>query len=366
MRLVLWSLLFVSCWSFATNQARIRDISRVDGVRENSLVGYGIVVGLAGSGDSSRNKATLQSIRNTLENFGIAVSNDDIKSNNAAAVIVTADLTAFAQPGDKIDVHVSSMGDARSLSGGTLYLTPLKGVDDKIYALAQGNLTTGGYKFEQNQNITQKNHPTVGFIPQGATVEKEVEQTFVHDNQIQFVLNQPDFVTAESMVRTIQQSFPQLTVKALHAGKVSVSPVSNDQAMSLIAQVQQLRVTTASIARVVVNERTGTIVAGADVTIGDVVISHAGIRLEIQTRFRTSQPGAFAGVNNDGVRTETVPDTNVRIEGEREAFYASQGGTSIAELVAALKKVNLSTRDIISILQAINQSGALNAELIVQ
>ena len=366
MRTFILMLAVLSFTAIASNQARIRDITRVDGVRENSLVGYGIVVGLAGSGDSSRNKATLQSIRNTLENFGVAVSNEDIKSNNAAAVIVTADLNAFAQPGDKIDVHVSSLGDARSLTGGTLYITPLKGVDDKIYALAQGNLSTGGYKFEQNQNVVQRNHPTVGFIPQGAIVEKEIDQQFVRNNQIQFVLNQPDFVTAESMVQVLKQNFPELKVRALHAGKVAVSPVAPEQAMMLIAQIQQLRVQTASIARVVVNEKTGTVVAGADVTIGDVVISHAGIRLEIQTRFRTSQPGAFSGINNPAVRTETVPETDVKIAGEREAYYASQGGTNIAELVAALKKVNLSTRDIISILQAINQSGALNAELIVQ
>jgi flagellar P-ring protein precursor FlgI len=168
------------------------------------------------------------------------------------------------------------------------------------------------------------------------------------------------------MVQVLKQNFPELKVRALHAGKVAVSPVAPEQAMMLIAQIQQLRVQTASIARVVVNEKTGTVVAGADVTIGDVVISHAGIRLEIQTRFRTSQPGAFSGINNPAVRTETVPETDVKIAGEREAYYASQGGTNIAELVAALKKVNLSTRDIISILQAINQSGALNAELIVQ
>lgn len=366
MRVVILSLLLCCQVVQAGSQARIRDISRVDGVRENSLVGYGIVVGLAGSGDSHRNKATLQSIRNTLESFGIVVSNDDVKANNAAAVIITADLTPFAQPGDKIDVHVSSLGDARSLSGGTLYLTPMKGGDDKIYALAQGNLTTGGYKFEQNQNIMQRNHPTVGFIPQGAIVEKEIEQQFVHNNQIQFVLNHPDFVTAESMVQVIRATYPQLTVKAVHAGKVSVAPVMPENAMALIARLQQLRLETASLARVVVNEKTGTVVAGADVTVGDIVISHAGIRLEIQTRFHTSQPGAFAGHDNPAVRTETVPETDVRIHGDHEAFYASQGGTNIAELVTALKKVNLSTRDIISILQAINQSGALNAELIVQ
>jgi len=359
-------LLLITLPTIASGQARIRDISRVDGIRENSLIGYGIVVGLAGTGDSAKNRATLQSVRNTLENFGIALNNDDVKSNNAAAVIVTAELAAFAQSGDRLDVHVSSLGDARSLTGGTLYLTPLKGVDEKIYALAQGNLTTGGYKFEQNQTISQKNHPTVGFIPRGAIVEKEVSQTFAENNEVKLVLNQPDFVTANSMVETIRMNFPHLHVQAQHAGKISIKPVAPADVMSFIAQVQQLPVATASVARIVVNEKTGTIVSGADVSIGDVVISHGGIRLEIQTNYQVSQPNAFSGQFNPNVRTAVTPDTTVKVEADGEALYTSQGGTSIAELVTALKKLNLNTRDIISILQALKQSGSLHAELVVQ
>ncbi len=365
-----WRLLcFVLCLTTIAEAAvstRMRDISRVDGVRENSLVGYGIVVGLAGSGDSARNQATIQSVKNTLENFGIALNEKDLKTSNAAAVIVTAELSAFAQSGDRLDVHVSSLGDARSLTGGTLYLTPLKGSDDRIYALAQGSLTTGGYKFEQNQNVQQRNHPTVGVIPQGAIVEREVPQSFIDQQQVNLLLNQPDFVTVQSAVQAIKAHFPQHQVKAVHAGKISISPVHKDDAMALIAQVLQLEVQSASIARIVVNERTGTIVSGADVRIGDVVISHGGVRLEIQTRYQVSQPGAFAGARNPEVRTAVVPETDVKVQAEHEATYTSAGGTTLAELVTALKQLKLNTRDIISILQALKQSGALHAELIVQ
>lgn len=366
MRWFLFILLAVSPLLHASVQTRIRDISRVDGVRENALVGYGIVVGLAGTGDSSRNQATIQSVKNTLENFGIALSEKDLKTSNAAAVIVTAELKAFAQPGDRFDVHVSSLGDARSLAGGTLYLTPLKGSDNRVYALAQGNLTTGGYKFEANQNVAQKNHPTVGTVSQGAIVEKEVLHSYSREQKVRFVLNQPDFVTAQAMVDVIRQRYPDLNVTAEHAGKISISPVKSEQAMALIADVQQLEVESASAARIVVNERTGTIVSGADVRIGDVVISHGGIRLEIQTRYQVSQPNPFSGQRNPAVSTQVVPDTTVRVQADTDATYSSQGGTSLAELVHALKQLKLSTRDIISVLQALKQSGALHAELIVQ
>lgn len=366
MRLLVIFICLLSGYAEAAVQAKIRDISRIDGVRENALVGYGIVVGLAGTGDSARNQATIQSVKNTLENFGVSLSEKDLKTNNAAAVIVTAELKAFAQAGDRLDVLVSSLGDARSLSGGTLYLTPLRGSDDRIYALAQGNVTTGGYKFEQNQNVNQRNHPTVGVVSQGAIVEKEVSHSFSENQQIKLLLNEPDFVTAQAVVAVIQQRYPTLSVAAEHAGKITVSPVRSEQAMALIADIQQLSVDSTTAARIVVNERTGTIVSGSDVQIGDVVISHGGIKLEIQTSYQVSQPNSFSGYNSSSVKTQVVPETSVRVQSDTEATYTSQGGTTLAELVHALKTLKLSTRDIISILQALKQSGALHAELIVQ
>ncbi|MBQ4862958.1 flagellar basal body P-ring protein FlgI [Pseudoalteromonas sp. MMG013] len=345
---------------------RIKDLARIEGVRDNALVGYGVVVGLAGSGDSSRSQATLQSVRNTLENFGLVLSTDDIKSKNAAAVIVTADLPPFAQPGDKIDVHVSSVGDARSLTGGTLYMTPLKGADDDIYALAQGNLAVGGFKFEANQSVLQKNHPTVGFIPQGGIVEKEVPSHFVDDSgSLNLILKNPDFITADRIVSTLKNT-GMFDVEAIHAGKISVKPVDGRSPVSVIAQIQQSWVVPAMTSRVVINERTGTLVSGSDIRVAGVVISHAGIELSIETDFFVSQPKGIFVDNSRGIKTAVNPTSRLNTTESNEALYHNDKGTSIAELVRALKKLKLSTRDIISILQALNKSGALHAELVVQ
>ncbi|MGC0118627.1 flagellar basal body P-ring protein FlgI [Pseudoalteromonas piscicida] len=345
---------------------RIKDLARIDGVRENALVGYGIVVGLAGSGDSSRSLATLQSVKNTLESFGLIISTDDIKSKNAAAVIVTADLPAFAQPGDKLDVHVSSIGDARSLTGGTLYMTPLKGADTRVYALAQGNLAVGGFKFSANQSVLQRNHPTVGFIPQGGTVEREIKNQFVkEDGSLSLILKHPDFVTADRIVKSLKQS-TGFDVKAVHAGKVIVTPNEGDSVISAIAEIQQAWVVPEVASKVVINERTGTLVSGSDIHIGSVVISHGAIQLTVDTDFYASQPSGVFIDSSDGIRTVVTPTSKLNTTQETEALYQSKEGTNIAELVSALKKLQLSTRDIISILQALKKSGALHAELVVQ
>lgn len=345
---------------------RIGDISRIDGVRENVLIGYGIVVGLAGSGDSQRSKATMQSVRNTLENFGLVLESRDINSRNAAAVLVTAQLPPFAQPGDKIDVSVSSVGDARSLTGGTLFMTPLKGIDEKIYALAQGALSVGGYKFEVNQNTIQRNHPTVGFIPRGALVEREVKTQFAQNGKLKLLLNAPDFVTADRIVKAVQRYYPNFPVIAEHAGKIAIDVPEKDSMMSVIANLQQILITPAGISRVVVNEKTGTIVAGSDVSISNVVISHAGIKLTVETDFLVSQPGGIQIEPSQQVGTRVVPDSKLKIETDNEALYRNTNAVNIAELVDALKSLKLKTRDIISILQALKQSGALHAELVVQ
>ncbi len=361
--------LILTSSAVASQQAgsvRIGDISRVDGVRDNVLVGYGIVVGLAGSGDSQRSKATMQSVRNILENFGLVLESKDINSRNAAAVLVTAQLPPFAEPGDKIDVSVSSVGDARSLTGGTLFMTPLKGVDEKIYALAQGALSVGGYKFEANQNVIQRNHPTVGYIPRGALVEREVRTEFAQNGQLNLLLNQPNFVTADRVVNAIKSRFSKFSVTAIHAGKITVNISESANVMSVIAQLQQLLITPPSISKVVVNEKTGTIVAGANVSISNVVISHAGIKLTIETDFLVSQPTGFLVDPSDKIATRVVPDSKLKIETDHEALYRNTGAVNIADLVDALKSLKLKTRDIISILQALKQSGALHAELVVQ
>ncbi|MCF2860218.1 flagellar basal body P-ring protein FlgI [Pseudoalteromonas sp. SMS1] len=344
---------------------KIKDIARVDGVRDNALVGYGIVVGLAGTGDTSRNGATIQSIRNTLENFGLILDLEDIKARNVAAVIVSTDLPPFAQPGDRIDVHVSSLGDAKSLSGGTLFMTPLKGADDEIYALAQGVLAVGGYQFEANQSSVQKNHPTVGVIHQGAVVEREVKSNFLSDDGLlHLVLRKPDFIMADRVVQALQTS--GVTAQALHAGKIQIVPPQDRSVISSIAQIQNLYVEPPAISRVVINERTGTLVAGADVQVGNVVISHGSLKLTIDTNFLTSQPNTMLGRPSNAIQTVVVPDSEIQVTENQEALYTNKNGTNISDLVDSLKAMKLSTRDIISILQALKQSGALHAELVVQ
>lgn len=344
----------------------IKDLARIEGVRDNALVGYGIVVGLAGSGDSPRSKATLQSIRNTLENFGLILSVEDINSKNVAAVIITADLPPFAQPGDKINVHVSSIGDARSLAGGTLFMTPLKAADNDIYALAQGVLTVGGYKFESNQNLLQKNHPTVGYISQGATVEKEVSNSFVSlDGSLNLVLKKPDFIMAERIASALKK-LGDYDVEAIHAGKIKITPTTKTSAISMIAKIQSTLINPPAVSKIIINEKTGTVVAGANVEVGNVVISHSGLKLTIDTKFNVSQPNSFLRTTGDGIRTAVVPETKIEVLNEHEALYRSGGGTNISDLIDSLKLLKLSTRDIISILQSLKQSGALHAEIVVQ
>ena len=350
------------------SQARIKDIARFDGVRENALIGYGIVTGLAGTGDSMQSKSTLQSIQNTLENFGLIVSADEIRSRNVAAVILTAQLPSFGQKGDKVDVTVSSLGDARSLAGGTLLMSSLKAANNEIYALAQGVLSVGGYRFEADNNVVQKNHPTVGRVLQGATLEKSINNQFVNDSgEVHLILEKPDFTTASRVVKKLQAVLPDVTINAVHAGRIALTTKGDDFPIHLLADIENTVVNPAEIARVVVNEKTGTIVSGTQVTISDVVISHGALKLSIETDYFASQPrGLFTSQNTSGIRTEVLTDTAIKVEEVNEATFVSEKSTNIAELVDGLKQLNLNTRDIISILQALKRSGALHAELIIQ
>lgn len=347
---------------------RIKDIARVKGVRENALVGYGVVVGLAGTGDSSRNKSTVQSIANTLVRFGITVSPEDIKSRNVASVMITAKLPAFSETGDTFDVNVSSMGDAKSLVGGTLLLTPLTAANGNTYALAQGQISVGGYKFDSFGNVVQKNHPTVGLVPKGATVEKETLTTVFQDGSLQLVLAEPDFTTVDRIVTSLNQKLSDVHVEAKSAGKVTVTPnyeITNNQLARLIAHIENVEVTPDINARVVINERTGTVVSGDNVKISAVSIAHGSIKLQIENRYEVSQPTLLFRPS-DAVRTTIVPETQINATEQETSTVSLQSGTTVTELVQALKTLKLSTRDIITILQSIKQAGALHAELIIQ
>lgn len=348
--------------------AKVKDIARVAGVRDSQLTGYGLVFGLSGSGDSPRNRATVQSVANTLRNFGVNVEDGDIASRNVAAVIVTARLPAFAEPGQTLDVQVSSAGDSRSLTGGTLMLTPLMGPDGRLYAMAQGAISVGGYQFEGVSASLQKNHPTVGWIPSGASVEQTSPLQIVGDGRtLSIVLNEPDFTNATRIVEAVRNAEPGMQVRADHAGKVTVAmsaPTSN--VVALVSRLENLTVQQERKARVVVNERTGTVVAGGDVRLGQVSISHGDLKVEIRTDFFVSQPEGFYERTGPGIASIVVPSTTVQTqEGEAPLVRVPEGAT-VADLISALRAVRLTTRDVIAVLQSIKAAGSLDGELVIQ
>ena len=350
---------------------RLKEVARIEGARDNDIVGYGIVIGLAETGDSPRNQATMQSITNTLAQFGINVLAEDINSRNVASVIVTAKLPPFAQPGDAIDVNVSSLGDARSLVGGTLLMTPLKAVNDRVYALAQGQVSVGGFKFDFNGNVVQKNHPTVGMIPGGASVEQSTIADLVSpEGTINVILNSPDFTTANRVKQALNIRFGDDRATALHAGKISLRiPQGNFDLVDIITSIEGVELTPDRIAKVVINERTGTVVSGGNVRIDDVTISHGEIKVIISTEYSVSQPdfGNFNRIGpTPGVRSIVVPNTTIDVTETVAAAVDLPSGTSISDLITALRQIKTSTRDVITILQGIKTAGALHAQLIIQ
>lgn len=347
---------------------KVKDIARVAGVRENALTGYGLVFGLSGSGDSQRNRATVQSVANTLRNFGVNVDEADIASRNVAAVIVTAKLPAFAEPGQTLDVQVASSGDARSLTGGTLMLTPLMAADGRLYAMAQGAISVGGYQFQGVTASLQKNHPTVGWIPSGASVEQASPlQVAGNGRELSIVLNEPDFTNATRIANVIRDAEPGVGVRADHAGKVTVSFAETPENMvERIARLENLSVVQDRPARVVVNERTGTVVAGGDVRLGAVGISHAGLRVEIRTEYQVSQPDGIYYRPGQGIASTVVPSTTIKVDDPEAPLVRVPEGATVSDLISALRAVHLSTRDVIAVLQSIKAAGSLDGELVIQ
>lgn len=352
----------------SATEVKIKDVARIAGVRDNALTGYGLVFGLAGSGDSVRNRATVQSVANMLRSFGVNVEENDIVSRNVAAVIVTAKLPAFAEPGQALDVQVAASGDARSLNGGTLMLAPLMGPDGKLYALAQGAISVGGYQFEGITASNQKNHPTVGWIPSGATVEQASPLRVAGDGRsLSVLLNDADFTNANRIASAIRSAMPGASVRAEHAGKVVVDfGVVQDNLVTQIARLENLTIDQQRRSRVVVNERTGTIVAGGDVRLGAVSISHGNLNVEIRTDYSVSQPNGILVRPSSEISSVVVPRTTMRVgEGDASLVRVPEGAT-VADLVASLRSVKLSTRDVIAVLQSIKAAGALDGELIIQ
>jgi flagellar P-ring protein precursor FlgI len=342
--------------------ARIKDIAKFKGVRNNQLVGYGLVVGLNGTGDSEGTEFTIQSLVNMLERLGVSVDKEKVKVDNVAAVMVTAELPPFAKAGNTIDVQVSSIGDADNLSGGSLLMTPLKGPDGKVYAVAQGAVTIGALAFGGKAASVQKNHPTVGRIPGGALVEKEVPLTLGEDNMLTYELRQPDFTTVSRMTAIINNHFSQPLASAVDSGSLTIRVPHDFQehAIDFIAALESLTITPDSPAKIVVNEKTGTIVMGEGVKISTVAVSHANLSIIISETASVSQPNALA----QG-QTEVIPETAIDVVEEKANLVVMEMGVNIGDVAKALNAIGATPRDLIAIFQAIKAAGALHAELVI-
>lgn len=370
--LVVLYLLTEMAW--ADSGIRLKDLGRFNGWRENHLVGIGIVTGLAGTGDSPRSRATRQSLSNLMSNFDLTVPSEQINSRNVASVSVVASLPPVARPGDRVDVVVTSIGDARSLAGGSLLLTSLKGPDGRVYALAQGAISIGGYRYDQNGNLAQKNHPTVGVISNGAQIESEIQAGAPSRNRdssmltpLEFVLSRPDYTSAQRVAKAIAARFGRDVASVQDSGAVQITPPETYRydLAGFMAALEAVEATPDVQARVVVNERTGTIVSGGNVRISPVTIAHGNLNLSIVTDYAVSQP-SLLNRPGPGVRTEVVPTTRIKVEEEQGGVLDVSGQSTVAELVRLLHGMNAHTRDIIAILQGIKAAGALHADLIIQ
>jgi flagellar P-ring protein FlgI len=342
--------------------ARLKDLVSIEGVRPNQLVGYGIVVGLAGKGDSQQTIFPYQSLANVLERMGVVTNPTQLRVKNTAAVMVTALLPAFAQPGMPIDTTVSSIGDASTLQGGILVLTSLRGADGSVYAVAQGPVVTGGFIAGRAGTTQTVNHPTVGRIPNGALVERaapSVEPKSV----VRLQLRDSDFTTAARIAEALNQKFSsggKAPAQADNAGLVSVAipPEYTTRITEFLAELENLTVDADGPARVVINERTGTIVLGKDVRIRPVAILHGNLSVEIQTKLDVSQPAPLS----QGTTTE-VPQTTVGAREEKARSVLLRDGATIEELVRAMAAIGSTPRDIIAILQTLRSAGALDADI---
>jgi flagellar P-ring protein FlgI len=364
-RLGLAALVAILLTSFPSRaeNTRIKDVASIEGVRENQLVGYGIVVGLNGTGDKRQTFFSAQTLTNVLQRMGVAVNPTFILVRNTAAVMVTATLPAFAQPGTKIDVSVAAIGDASNLQGGLLVLTPLRGANGQVYAVAQGSVVTGGFVAGRGGNSQTLNHPTAGRIASGAIVENAAPSV-EPDKTVRLQLRNADFTTASRVVAAINKQFgAQASIaKAMNSALVEVAIPSSFQnrAVEFIAQLEGLPIAVDHASRIIVNEKTGTIVMGSEVSIAPVSILHGNLTVEIQTTYSVSQPNPFSGPS---ARTDVVPQVDVATKEEKARNIVLKESASVDELVRALQAIGSTPRDIIAILQSLKAAGALNAEI---
>jgi flagellar P-ring protein precursor FlgI len=347
---------------------RVKDLGKFQGWRDNALVGYGIVTGLAGTGDAPTNATTRQALANVFSQFNLSVPASQVQSRNVAVVMVSAAMPPFAREGDTLDVTVTSAGDARSLLGGSLMLAPLKAANGRIYALAEGALSVGGYRYDANGNIVQKNHPTSGSIPNGAKVEVGVTSEVIGaDRTLTFVLADADYTTASRIASAINTQVGSGLARARDAEgiEIKVPEVQQEQLVRFMARLENVSIQPDRRARVVINERTGTVVSGGDVRISKVAISHGDLKISITNYNSASQPSGIWGANA-GVRTAIVTNTVVDANESLGPGYVAPGSSTVADLIQSLNKLKTSTRDVISILRAVKAAGALHGELVVQ
>ena len=341
--------------------ARVKDIASVYGVRDNMLIGYGLVTGLNRTGDTLQNRASIRALVNRLQGMGFTVTPQEVMARNVAVVMVTARLPANSRSGHAIDVEVSSTGDAISLEGGVLQLTPLAATDGEVYATAQGPLVIGGFITRQGGTSQRKNFPNTGRVPQGGLVEKENPNrfAFTEAESIDWIIHDPDFTTAIRLADAVNDAFDEDVATARDGGtvQVRVPPRYLGRQVELVAVIESVNVAVDALARVVINERTGTVVMGGDVSIAPVAVAHGGLNIEVQRNNTAVQAGAFTPGN-----TARVQNTEVGVEEEGGGLVAIEGVT-IAELVDALNQLGVKPRDLIQILLTIKAAGALHAEL---
>jgi flagellar P-ring protein precursor FlgI len=342
---------------------RLKDLAAIEGVRENQLVGYGIVVGLNGTGDKRQTVFSAQTLTNVLQRMGVAVNPAAILVRNTAAVMVTAALPPFAQPGTKIDISVAAVGDANNLQGGLLILTPLRAANGQVYAVAQGSVVTGGFVAGRGGNNQTVNHPTAGRVPEGAIVE-QAPPTVEPGSVLRLQLHDADFTTAARIVQAVNKSLGSggAIASAKNSGlvEIQIPPKFQNSAVEFIAQVESIQVDPDVPARIVINEKTGTVVLGSDVRISPVSILHGNLTVEIQTSYAVSQPAPFSG---PGAQTVVVPQVGVGVKEDKARDVVLKEGASVDELVRALIAIGSTPRDIIAILQNLKAAGALNATI---
>jgi flagellar P-ring protein precursor FlgI len=350
--------------SLASGATRIKDVASVEPSRTLQVIGYGLVVGLNGTGDTQRSTFTLQSISSMLKRFGVTVPQTDLRLRNVAAVMITTSVAGSAKEGTTCDVTVSSMGDATSLAGGTLLVTPLSALDGTVYAMAQGPLSVGGISVRQNGTEIRRNHTATGRIPGGGIVEKSVSEGLKADSVISVVLFQPDYTTASRIAEAVSAKYGAGVARALDDSYVRVTVPeqykSEGKLVEFISTVELLEITPDVIAKVIVNERTGTVVIGGNVSILPVAISHGGLNIEIESVPVISQPNPFS--QGQTVATQM---TTMRAGEDSSSVVALNGAATVQDVAKALNSLKVAPRDIIAIFQALKEAGALKAELVI-